>query len=46
MLVRTGGRNRTEAEYLGALLESGGFELARVIPTQSDLTIMEATPRS
>jgi hypothetical protein len=44
MLVRTGGRNRTEAEYR-ALLESGGFDLARVIPTQSDLTIMEATPR-
>jgi hypothetical protein len=44
MLVRTGGRNRTEPEYR-ALLESGGFDLARVIPTRSDLTIMEATPR-
>ena len=44
MLVRTGGRNRTEPEYR-ALLGSGGFDLTRVIPTQSDLTIMEATPR-
>ena len=44
MLVRTGGRNRTEPEYR-ALLGSGGFDLTRVIPTKSDLTIMEATPR-
>jgi hypothetical protein len=44
MLVRTGGRNRTEQEYR-ALLLSGGFDVARVIPTKGDLSIMEATPR-
>ena len=44
MLVRTGGRNRTEEEYR-ALLASGGFEMTRVIPTASDLSIMEAVPR-
>ena len=45
MLVRTGGRNRTEQEYRD-LLASGGFDVARVIRTQGDLSIMEATPRS
>jgi hypothetical protein len=44
MLVRTGGRNRTEQEYRD-LLASGGFDTARVIRTESDLSILEATPR-
>ena len=44
MLVRTGGRNRTEQEYR-ALLASGGFDMTRVIPTKGDLSIIEATPR-
>jgi hypothetical protein len=44
MLVRTGGRNRTEQEYRD-LLASGGFDTSRVIRTQSDLSIIEATPR-
>ena len=44
MLVRTGGRNRTEAEYR-ALLASGGFDVTRVIHTKGDLSIIEATPR-
>ncbi len=44
MLVRTGGRNRTEQEYRD-LLRGGGFDVARVIRTQSDLSIIEATPR-
>ena len=44
MLVRTGGRNRTEQEYRD-LLASGGFDVTRVISTQGDLSIMEAMPR-
>jgi hypothetical protein len=43
MLVRTGGRNRTEQEYRD-LLASGGFDTTRVIRTQSDLSIIEASP--
>jgi hypothetical protein len=43
MLVRTGGRNRTEKEYR-ELLSKGGFDTARVIPTRSQ-SMIEATPR-
>ena len=41
MLLVTGGRERTEAEYR-SLLRSNGFELTRVIPTPSLLSIIEA----
>jgi hypothetical protein len=41
MLLMTGGRERTEAEYR-TLLRSNGFELIRVIPTSSLLSIIEA----
>lgn len=41
MLLMTGGRERTEEEYR-ALLRSNGFELTRVIPTPSLLSIIEA----
>lgn len=41
VLVLTGGRERTEAEYR-ALLRSSGFEFTRVIPTPSMLSIIEA----
>lgn len=44
MLVRTGGKNRTEAEYR-KLLGEAGFDVARVLPAQGDLAILEATPR-
>jgi hypothetical protein len=44
MLVRTGGRNRTEQEYRD-LLASAGFDTTRVMRTQSDLSIIEATPQ-
>lgn len=43
MLVRTGGRNRTEQEYR-AVLARGGFAVARVIPTSSTLYLIEAAP--
>ena len=43
MLVMTGGRERTEKEF-AALLRAGGFHLARVVPTQSVISIVEAVP--
>ncbi|MGE0130498.1 MAG: methyltransferase [Blastocatellales bacterium] len=41
MLVMTGGRERTEAEF-ATLLVSAGFKLTRVIPTASPVCIIEA----
>jgi len=43
MLVMTGGRERTRAEY-EALLSRAGFTLARVIALPSDGDILEAVP--
>ncbi len=40
MLVMTGGRERTEEEYR-ALLETSGFRLTRIIPTESPMSIIE-----
>jgi len=42
-LVLLGGRTRTQEHYAG-LLERSGFRLRRTIPTQSDVTILEAAP--
>jgi len=41
MLVITGGRQRTEAEYR-TLLESAGLRLTNVIPTESGESVIEA----
>ncbi len=43
MLTMTGGRERTEREY-GALLETAGFKLKRIISTDTFLSIIEAVP--
>jgi SAM-dependent methyltransferase len=43
MLVLLGGRERTEVEYQ-RLLQAAGFRLARVIPTHSPFSVIEATP--
>lgn len=43
MLVMTGGRERTEKEF-AALLREGGFHLARVVNTESVISIVEAVP--
>jgi hypothetical protein len=43
MLVMTGGQERTAGEY-AQLFSSAGFALARVIPTSSVCSIVEATP--
>ena len=49
MLVSPGGEERTEAEY-ATLLAAAGFRLTRVVPTASDVSIVEAvaglTPRA
>jgi len=45
MLLMSGGRERTEEEYR-SLLQSSGFELMRVIPTFSMLSIIEAVKRA
>ena len=41
MLVMTGGRERTEAEYR-ALLDSAGLRLTRIIPTHTEMSVIEA----
>jgi hypothetical protein len=41
MLVVPGGQERTEAEY-AALLGKAGFRLARVVPTESAVSVVEA----
>ncbi|MBX3485415.1 methyltransferase [Phenylobacterium sp.] len=44
MMVRNGGRERTEAQYR-ALLADAGFELLRVIHTAGPRALVEAAPR-
>jgi hypothetical protein len=43
MLTIPGGQERTEAEYR-QLLKKAGFKLARVVPTASAASIVEALP--
>jgi hypothetical protein len=43
MLTVAGGQERTEPEYR-ALLNKAGFELARVVPTNSAVSVVEASP--
>lgn len=43
MLIASGGQERTEAEY-GTLLAGAGFKLAKVVPTASPVSIVEAYP--
>ena len=40
MMVITGGRERTEAEYR-ALFEAAGFQLTQIIPTASEMSVIE-----
>jgi hypothetical protein len=44
MLMMTGGRERTEAEF-AALLARAGFELTRIVRVDSPLSVIEARPR-
>ena len=41
MLMMPGGKERSESEFR-ALFKSAGFELARVVPTRSPLSVIEA----
>ena len=43
MLAITGGQERTEADYAD-LLHRAGFRLNRVVPTESDASVVEAVP--
>lgn len=43
MLVMLTGRERSEAEYRG-LFAATGFELARVVSTRSEISVLEARP--
>ena len=44
MLVMTGGKERTEDEYR-ALFAGAGFELTRIVPTGSEVSVIEARKR-
>jgi hypothetical protein len=41
LVMTTGGRERTEAEF-SALLSSAGLKLARIVRTESPLSVIEA----
>lgn len=43
MLVMTGGRERTRAEF-AALLDAAGFRLAKIVPTIAPQSVIEAIP--
>jgi hypothetical protein len=43
MLVSTGGRHRSEAE-MRSLYTAAGFELHRIVPTTSPISILEGIP--
>jgi hypothetical protein len=43
MMVAIGGRERTEAEYR-RLFAAHGFRLTRVVPTASDISVIEGVP--
>ncbi len=40
MLVATGGRERTEADFRG-LIEKAGLEVTRIVPTPATISIIE-----
>jgi len=42
-MVIGGGRERTAAEHQ-ALIEAAGFTLTKVVPTQSEVSVIEAVP--
>jgi O-methyltransferase len=43
MMAISGGRERTATEHR-ALLEAAGFSLTEIIPTQSEVSVIEAEP--
>ena len=45
MLVMTGGRERTKAEF-SALLDAADYKLTRIVPTIAPQSVIEAVPKS
>jgi len=43
MMVTIGGRERAAAEHRG-MLAAAGFVIARILPTQSEMSVMERLP--
>ena len=43
MLVNSGGQERTETEHC-ALLKAAGFRVTSVVPTQSEMSVVECVP--
>jgi len=43
VMVTTGGRERTETEHR-ALLEAAAFRVTKVVPTQSEMSVVECVP--
>ncbi len=43
MMVNTGGRERTEAEHR-ELLEASGFQVIKIVPTESEMSVVECVP--
>ncbi|MCZ6450516.1 MAG: methyltransferase, partial [Deltaproteobacteria bacterium] len=43
MMVISGGRERTSNEYQ-ALLRAAGFEMTNIIPTRSEVSVVECVP--
>ena len=43
MMITVGGQERTEAQY-AALFAAAGLEIARVVPTRSPISLIEAIP--
>ena len=43
MMATTGGRERTESEYR-ALLDAAGFRVSKILPTQSEMNVVECVP--
>jgi hypothetical protein len=43
LVINTGGRERTEAEFR-ALLNATGFTLTRIVPTRGESSVIEGTP--
>jgi len=44
MLVMTGGRERTQAEFCG-LLDASDYRLTRIVPTMAPQSVIEAVPK-
>jgi hypothetical protein len=44
MLVMTGGRERTKADFI-ALLDAADYKITKIVPTMAPQTVIEAVPK-